>query len=281
MPKRIIRERLHEEGVPASSLDVYTLGMSGDDETVGTIALPVRDHINSATMTSWFMTDYSFLTGTSNVSRFILQGNILTLQRNEAVQRMNGDWLLFIDDDMVWSPDAVGRLIASREEHDLDMLGALCFRRSDPYQPTLYMREQPLSGGYNHLEDWPDGIVEVDATGLAFLLIHKRVFEAIAESPMPPLQERTKGPPPNFFRWEGTLGEDLRFCQDAKKAGMRIWVDTRIEVGHIGEHEIRRKNYLTSLATRDQAIVRARKKVNDRMGLPTVTRKQAREKLGW
>jgi hypothetical protein len=277
----LLRERLHEGHVPGASLDVFTMGNGGDDDTVGTIAIPVRDHINAATMTSWFMTDYTFLPNGANVSRFILQGNILTLQRNEAVQRMNGDWLLFIDDDMVWQPDVVGRLIASREEHDLDMVGALCFRRSDPYQPTLYMREEPTKGAYNFLETWDDDLVEVDATGLAFLLIHKRVFEAIAASPMPPLDQRVGGPPPNFFRWEGALGEDLRFCQDAKAAGMRIWVDTRIEVGHIGEHEIRRKQYLTELATRDQSIVDARKEVNDRMGLPTMTREAARKMLGW
>ncbi len=278
---KVIRERLHEGAVPGASLDVFTMGNGGDDSTVGTIAVPVRDHINSATMTSWFMTDYTFLGKDENVSRFILQGNILTLQRNEAVQRMNGDWLLFIDDDMVWQPDVIGRLIASREEHDLDMLGGLCFRRSDPYQPTLYMREQPDKGAYNYLEDWPDGVVEVDATGLAFLLIHKRVFEAIAGSPMPTLEERSRMPLPNFFRWEGTLGEDLRFCQDAKRAGMRIWVDTRIEIGHIGEHEIRRANYLQALAFRDQSVIKERRKINTKMGLPTVSRAQARAKLGW
>ena len=277
--QKIMRGRLHE-GTPVSSLDLYRLGTVADEHTVGTIALPVRDHINSATMTSWFMTDYSFLGPEQNISRFILQGNILTLQRNEAVQRMAGDWLLFIDDDMVWTPEQVGRLIVSREEHDLDMVGGLCFRRSEPFQPTMYVREEG-TGAYNHFEDWPQDVVEVDATGLAFLLIHKRVFEAIAGSPMPPLEERANMAMPNFFRWEGTLGEDLRFCQDAKAAGMRIWVDTRVEIGHMGEHEIRHKNFLQALATREKEVVEARRIVNDKMGLPTVTRKQAKKRLGW
>jgi hypothetical protein len=238
--------------VPGSSLDVFT--MHGTGESIGSIAIPVRDHINAATMTSWFMTDYSFLKPGQAIERYVLQGNILTLQRNEAIQRMVGDWLLFIDDDMVWAPDAIGRLIASRDEHDLDVVGALCFRRSSPYQPTLYMRESPTTGAYNYLEDWDDDIIEVDATGLAFLLIHKRALEAIA-GPMPPIEERNGGPPPNFFRWEGALGEDLRFCQDLKAAGMRIWVDTRIEVGHIGEHEIRRREYLIDLHGRQPVPV--------------------------
>jgi hypothetical protein len=280
MPIIVGNRRLFEPGdQPGASVDVYTMPGTGDE--YGSIALPVRDFVNAATMTSWFMTDYSFIPLERSVERYIIQGNILTLQRNEAVQRMKGDWLLFIDDDMVWQPDVVGRLVKTREEHDLDMLGALCFRRSSPFQPTLYMRETPTAGAYNYLEDWAETIVEVDATGLAFLLIHKRVFEAIAGSPMPPFAERNVGNPPNFFRWEGTLGEDLRFCQDAKRAGMRIWVDTSIEVGHRGEVEIGHRQYLQELATRGDDVIEKRQELNDKMGLPTMSRKAARKRLEW
>lgn len=258
--------------------------MRRDGEPLGSIVIPTRDHLNAATVTSLVMTDFRWLPQGTTVDHNIVQGSILTSQRNEGIQRMRGDWLLYIDDDMVWAPDAVGRLIAAREEHDLDILGGLCFRRSEPYAPTLYMRETPDSGGYNFLESWSDDeIVEVDATGAAFLLIHKRVFEMIAGGPMPPYEYRMRGggQPPNYFRWEGTLGEDLRFCQDAKAAGARIWVHTGIQIGHVTERVVGHKDFLMQLAQRDLPTWEARKQLNDSMGLPTLTPEQVKSKLGW
>jgi hypothetical protein len=270
------------EKSPGPPIELFA--MRRDGEPIGTICVPTRDHINAATVTSLVITDFRWLPKGKTVDHNIIQGSILTSQRNEAVQRMRGDWLLFIDDDMVWQPDAVGRLVATREKFDLDIVGGLCFRRSEPYAPTLYMRERPDSGGYNFLEEWAeDEVVEVDATGCAFLLIHKRVFEMIAGGPMPPYEIRARegGPPPNYFRWEGTLGEDLRFCQDAKAAGARIWVDTSVHIGHVTEVKVGYREFLQQLAQRDQPTWEARKQLNDSMGLPTLTSEQVRAKLGW
>jgi glycosyltransferase involved in cell wall biosynthesis len=265
---------------PTSDITIFESKIEGR-EVLGTISIPVRDHINAATATSIWHTDWSFMPKDTAIERFIVQGNILTLQRNESVQRMRGDWLLFIDDDMVWEPDAIGRLIAARDEIDADIMGALCYRRSAPHQPTLFMRELPTSGGYNYMEDWDDDIIEVDATGMAFVLIHKRVFEKIAGIPMPPYDLRRALGPSGFFRWEGVLGEDLRFCQDAKNAGCRIFVDTRIEVGHMAEVEIRRRHFLMESLGRTESESLSRRTINDRMGLPTLTTEQIKARLGW
>ena len=265
----------------APTTDLRVFGPAKDGEIIGTVALPVRDHINAATATAMFHTDWSFLPPGKRIDHFIVQGNILTLQRNESVQRMTGDWLMFIDDDMVWEPDAIGKLIAAREEIDADILGALCYRRSTPHQPTMFMREGPTAGGYNYLESWDDGFVEVDATGMAFVIIHKRVFEEIAGTPMPPYEVRRELGPAGFFRWDGVLGEDLRFCQDAKEKGLRIFVDTRIEVGHMAEVEIRKRNFLIESLGRPPEVLEARRSINDKMGLPTLTSEEIKEELGW
>lgn len=265
---------------PGSTLAVYSADDEGDD-VLGTIAIPVRDHLNAATVTSLLGTNFTWLPKGKSLHRKIIQGGILVLQRNEAIQRMEGDWLLFIDDDMVWASDAVGRLVAIRDEMDLDMVGGLCFRRTPPHQPTLYMREAPTSGAYNFLESWASDVVEVDATGMAFCLIHKRVFERIAGSQMPPLAEREKAGQPQFFSWQGNFGEDLRFCQDAKASGSRIFVDTRIEIGHMAEVEVRAKNYWMEIVQRGRDIENERRIVNDKMDLPTMTAEEAKERLGW
>ena len=272
--------RLERE--PGQSLEVFSMKREG--EPLGSIAFPVRDHVNAATMTSMMMSDYRWLPPGRSLDHNIVQGSILTSQRNECIQRMRGEWLLFIDDDMVFPPDSIGKLVTAREENDLDIIGGLCFQRAEPFRPTMYMRENATSGAYNFLEDWVDGeIKEVDATGCAFMLIHSRVFEMIAGGPMPPYEERIKmgGPPPNFFRWEGSLGEDLRFCQDAKAAGARIWVHTDVPIDHITEHRVTRRDYLMQIAMRDDETQKMRQQLNDQMGLPTMTQQRAKELLGW
>jgi hypothetical protein len=269
---------------PLAALEV--LSARADEEPEGTIAFVVRDHVNTHTMMSLLHTDWRFLGG-KKLDQVVIKGSVLTMQRNEAVQRMRGRFLLFIDDDMVWRPDAIGRLIAGYEELRVEgpmpfMLGALCFRRQAPYQPTLYVRESPTAGAYNYLERWDEGYVEVDATGCAFLLIPVEVFEVIAGTPMPPYEERTKMPGlPSFFRWATHYGEDLQFCQDAKAAGVKVFVDTRIEVGHMAEVEVRRDQFLQAMATRPAREYADRLIVNKRMGLETLAPTDAKVALGW
>jgi len=269
------------ESSPGGDLQILTGRRPG--EAIGTIAIPTRDHVSAPLFISLMNTDWSFLGPNECVNWSIVQGSMLPTQRNELVQRMIGDWILFIDSDMVFGVDAIKRIVAVRDEHDLDMVGGLCFQRVEPHQPTLYMREQPTEGGYSFLERWDSDLVEVDGTGMAFMLIHKRVFERIVrvfdERPSfvwPPHEERIRTRPPEFFRWIGNVGEDLRFCQDAKASGSRIFVDTRIEIGHVGTETINRTTFLRSLATRNREAERARQQLNDRLGLPTMTADEAR-----
>lgn len=272
------------EDAPGSSLQLFSGHRNGDP--IGTIAVPTRDKVSAQLFISLMNTDWSFLPPDRTVHWSVIQGSILTSQRNELVQRMQGEWILFIDSDMSFDPTAVGRLVASREEGDYDILGGLCFQRVAPYQPTLYMREQPTSGGYLFLEKWDSDIVEVDGTGLAFIIIHRRVFERMIrvmdERPTfvwPSLEERIKIRPPDFFRWTGGVGEDLRFCQDAKATGSRIMVDTRVQVDHIGEAVYNHRSFLREIAERDEATTEARRELNDKMGLPTMTAQEARDLL--
>jgi hypothetical protein len=249
------------------------------DEPVGSVAMPIRDSINTQTMMSLMQTQWP-----GNVDKLWARGSVLALQRNHLVNRMRGDWVLFIDDDMVWQPDAVMRLLetkAALEEQGLepDIVGALCFSRSIPHQPTLYFRWEE-QGSYNFMEAWDDDIVEVDATGMAFALIRKSAFERISGSEMPPYEERVRHTrSPDFFRWYGGLGEDLRFCEDVRAVGGRIFVDTRIEIGHVSEKVVSSRDFWREIAERDDIDQAARERINKSQGIPTMTRRKAKQLL--
>lgn len=253
----------------------------------GTIAICTRDEVKAGTATSWMMTSYGFLSPDEYVSRYFIQGNILTMQRNACIGEMEGDWIIFIDDDMTFQPDAVGRLVKTAGETGADMVGGLCFQRGEPYQPTLYMRKE--GAGYTFMETWTEGeVIEVDATGLAFSLIRVDAFRKLIGHQIGEPWEQVEWPdrevrrkrPPGFFSWRNEWGEDFQFCQDLKAAGGKIVVDTGIEIGHIGEHTITKETFWREIAFRDPDTEQAKRELNDTVGLGTMTREEALERLG-
>jgi hypothetical protein len=252
------------------------------EKPIGTLGFAVRDHMAVPTVTSLLMSDFRWTEG-QQLARVIVQGSQLPSQRNECVKHMQGDWILFIDDDMVWEAPDIGRLVATYRElketvSEPLMVGGLCVRRAIPHQPTLYVGNG--KGGFNFLEDWGEDIVEVDGTGCAFILIEATVFEAIMGGPMPPIEERLTLEPWPFFEWVGRVGEDLRFCRTAKDAGARLFVDTRIRVGHLSEKSVDVRDYWMYVAGRPQEMTDTAKQINDRFGIPTITRERALELLG-
>lgn len=270
---------------PTVSVDVLS---ARSDGPIGTIAIPIRDQMNAKTAMSLLHTDWRWLGPGKSIDRTIVQGNVLVTQRNECIQRMRGDWVLFIDDDMTWEPEAIGLLVASYQDLKAQlfpdepiMVGGLCVRRAPPYQPTLYMREAPTAGKYNFLERWDSDVVEVDATGMAFVLIEVPVFERFMGGPMPSFEDRMQLTPWQYFQWTGLMGEDIRFCQEAKEKGVRIFVDTRIQTGHVGEVVFNLNHFYQEVALRSKEDESMRRELNTAMGLPTMTAREAKKRLGW
>lgn len=129
---------------------------------------------------------------------------------------------LWIDDDMTFPRDAAKRLLA----HDLPIVGGLCHNRRHPFMPILMYLTQDR--GFTYRYDYPEGLVEVDATGAAFLLVKKEVMKDIHEK-----CNTARGEEP----WTQAMGttEDVAFCMRAAKAGYKIVVDTTLKIGHFGE----------------------------------------------
>lgn len=252
---------------------------------VGTIAMVTRDNVAAPTTISFLMTDLGFLKPGEYVQRFIIQGNVLVFQRNECIQKMDGDWILFVDSDMTWQPSDLRTLVETQQRWDLDVVGGLCFQRAAPYQPTMYRKAANEEHGYTFLEEWtPDAAVEVDATGMAFCLIHKRVFDRILRQNtgegFPALEIRRNMPPPPFFKWTGEYGEDFQFCREVKEAGCRIFVDTSVKVGHIGSVTITEETFLREIAFRTPEEQAFREEQLQSVGETATTPERAKERLG-
>jgi hypothetical protein len=124
--------------------------------------------------------------------------------RHLLAANLEGDYLLYLDDDHTLPSDLVLRLL----EHEKDVIGVLNVdRHSLALEPTS---EAP-------------GLYEVRLLGTAGMMVHRRVFEALE---------------PPYFRAGisnevGLVGEDFDFCERVREAGFRIFADTTIALGHI------------------------------------------------
>lgn len=180
-------------------------------------------------------------------------GALLAAARNEVVKQFLDldvcDWLLFIDSDMVFARDSLERLFASADPIEHPILGGLCYGL-DPLTgpfPTLY-KFMKTDGGVmtwrpNGLVDdedpnhWPNrdtGLLQVDGTGAAFLMIHRSVLLAMRErgySKAYPwfMESELPGGHP--------AGEDITFCVRARQLGFPITVDLDLRIGH-KKHQI-------------------------------------------
>ena len=124
------------------------------------------------------------------------------------------DYLLMIDDDMVFEPDLLDRLIANKK----DIVGVVHHPREG--KPVVAIEEGKLT------DEFPDKLFECHAVGTGIILIKTEILHKI------------KRPWFAFETYENgcnKLGEDWYFCKQAKDVGYKIYTDPTIEVGHLGE----------------------------------------------
>lgn len=188
------------------------------------LCVPIADQIHAATF-------HSILAGVPRPYHLLDRRGVKVEQaRNDIVGRLLYDpeladvtHLLWIDDDMVFEPGAVERLLA----HDLPIVGGLCHgRRAPHYAPILLHRQPGGMLGYSYQHDYPEGLVKVDATGGAFILVKREVYEAIEKA----FPRAGEGP----YTDRG-FGEDISFCERARECGFDTYVDTTVKIGHVAE----------------------------------------------
>jgi hypothetical protein len=157
--------------------------------------------------------------------------------RNSLVEQALQDGcshLLMLDTDQTYPPNTLAKLLS----HQVDVCGVRVHRRYPPFDVILYRGQV---GRYKHVPDaecFSGDLVEVDATGTGCLLFDMRVFDRVAH-PWFKLDIHDGKP----------VGEDIYFCNKARQTGVRIFVDTSIEVGHLALHEVGRGTYEIYKAT--------------------------------
>jgi hypothetical protein len=129
---------------------------------------------------------------------------------------------IMMDTDQVYHPKTIPQLLS----HKLPIVHALVHRRYPPFD-SLMLKEVVLGENiskYESIDEWEDGeLVEVDACGGGCAMYDMEVFKKM---PYPWYKnvKQANGMP---------IGEDIKFAQDAKEAGYKIFVDTSVPAGHL------------------------------------------------
>ncbi len=184
------------------------------------ICTPIRDRVKADFMRSLLNADiprpYEML---DTIGHSVEDARNLITGQALAIPEITH--LMWIDDDATFDRCAIKHLV----EHGMFIVGGLAFGRRPPYPPILLHENPNTAIKFDYQYDYPEGLIEVDATGGHFLLVRREVFEAIHKRLKP-----GEGP------WtQRGLGEDVSFCQRARECGYRVMVDTSIKIGHIGE----------------------------------------------
>lgn len=143
--------------------------------------------------------------------------------RNEIVDvglTLNATHVFFMDVDMVFPELTLSKLLS----HNVPIVGGYYHRKISGFLSNVFQYDE----NHNLIAKFfpKSGLVEVDAIGTGCMLINTDVFKQL---PVP------------YFNYElapdknRLMTEDNVFCRNAQNAGIKIYCDTNIRCGHIGE----------------------------------------------
>lgn len=183
----------------------------------------------------------------------------IDLNRNEIVDlavsnKYSADYLMFCDGDQVFKKDTLTRLLASLED-DVDGVTGIYFRKSPPHR-CVVGKYSPWS---EHLENkrtslesqgfiaedgqqtlyykpllYFDVVQRVHAFGMGCILLKTEFFKNLERPYFKYVNGHSTG---GDFTYLGH-SEDMWFCSQLYKKGVKILCDPKVQVGHVTEKVI-------------------------------------------
>lgn len=138
----------------------------------------------------------------------------------DAALAFGAEYILFWDADMLFGTDAFLRLYMDQKP----VVGALAFTGRKPITPVIYKFKDEWAEDGQSVRVFVDidhdyrrdELSQVDAFGSGMMMVQAEVFRAF---------------PKPWFHSTG-MGEDIFFCLQCKKAGIPVFVDTRVKTIH-------------------------------------------------
>jgi hypothetical protein len=185
------------------------------------------------------VTDVMLHSGVEVATTLRSQGNQIARQRDKVINywydNNKSNWLLWVDSDVVISPDTFKLLWDNRDVEKRPILSGVYFTTDQPEEtlmtpmPTLFdfvVNDEQI--GVKRIHPLPKNkLVKIGAAGMGFVLMHRSVVDRIRKAiPEGPLFSDI-GHGKNF------LGEDIYFFALCDKAEIPVWAHTAATVPHM------------------------------------------------
>ena len=160
------------------------------------------------------------------VDPLLVEGSLIYDSRDyiaKAAIKGDYDYVLYVDSDMIFSPEDVERLLA----HKVGICSGLYITRRGEGKNVLYSeiitrrRFPPRAPKLIH-DPQESGFGRVEGCGFGFVLIKTSVLKTMFKY-YKSLFEPFKG-----------VGEDIAFCLRARRCGFYTFADRDVKLGHIG-----------------------------------------------
>lgn len=209
------------------------------------ICVPCRDHVSAQAFAAitksvicaqtYWKKQYGDRAQFVFISSFRTHIHIARWGMMQRVMEANPDYLLWLDDDAIPTPD----IVEDMHRHDKDMVVPLFCTRTIPARNVagcIVVENRMRDGEMTpHLVRAPlpplgKDLVRIGVTGFHCVFMKRKVVDAVLQA--------TGGASPFIFQRgeRKTLGEDVSFFQLAFMAGCELWLDPTVEVGHVGEY---------------------------------------------
>lgn len=171
----------------------------------------------------------------------MIKNTLIYSARNSIAQnavKYGFDRVMWFDSDMVFAPDTMVRL-AEDMDHGREFVSGLYFSRNEPIRPIIHKEvnwrvkdDGWIDSSAELYHDYPeDSLFEIAACGFGCCMTSVPLLKRMCDK---------YGAP--FYPLMG-MGEDTTFCFRARQDGEKIYCDSRIRAGHIGNYVFEEKDY--------------------------------------
>ena len=192
------------------------------------IAVPSHDYVHADFARCLMELDKQSGSGFALITNTLIY-NARNMIAQKAIET-GFDRVLWIDSDMVFPHDMLTKLSADMDE-GRDFVSALYFTRKEPIKPCLHKElhwnvkpDGWIDSGATCYYDYPQNqVFEIACCGFGCVMTSVDLLKRLIS---------IYGTP--FYPLMG-MGEDTTFCWRATQNGEKLYCDSRIKCGHIGQ----------------------------------------------
>lgn len=174
-----------------------------------TLGISISDHF----VVPWQFAEsiIRYVTVNPEVSILRAHGSLIHENRAWLLKNCSDKGILMVDTDIVFSPQDIGKLIATALKTGAAVVSGVYKEGYPPHNFAL----RDLAGNPTPILPMLDPF-EVGACGMGFCLIQREAFECSFE--------------PDFAKH---VGEDIAFCERVRAKGLKIIADPSVVVEHL------------------------------------------------